>query len=304
MIYDTVIVGSGAGGLSAAIYACRAQMRFIVIDKFSGSVGQISGSSRVDNYPGLYGLNGYELGMKLRSHAEALGAEFIEGEVTKIASDGESYRILLQSGEPLQSRTVVYAAGTEPKKPNIKGIDLFSGRGVSYCAVCDGAFFKGKDVIVIGGGDSAVGDALFLASIAREVVLIHRRNEFRANRTNVEKAEKLPNIRFILGAEVKELLGDDRISAVRVVQGCKEFALDTNGVFIAVGSRPATEPLKGIVELDDGGYVIAGEDCVTSARGIFAAGDVRSKPMKQLITAAADGANSIRSAELYLMRNS
>lgn len=304
MIYDTIIVGSGAAGLSAAVYAGRSQMNFIVLDKLSGSVGQISGSSRVDNYPGLYGESGYELGMKFRRHAQALGAKFVEGEAVSIVSDGDAFKILLQSGEALQSRTVVYAAGTEPIKPEIKGLELFSGRGVSYCAVCDGAFFKGKVTVVVGGGDSALGDAIYLASMAKEVYVIHRRNELRANRSLCEKAEKTENIHFILNAEVKEILGDKKVTAIRFIHNCKEVVLYTDGIFIAVGSRPATAPLKGSVEMNDGGYIIAGEDCVTSAKGIFAAGDVRLKPMKQLITAAADGANSIHSAELYLMHNS
>lgn len=304
MIYDTVIVGSGTAGLSAAVYAGRAQMNFIVIDKFRGSIGQISGSSRVDNYLGLYGVSGFELGMKFRRHALEFGAEFIEGEAVRIVSDGKIYTILLKSGEALQAKTVVYAAGTEPIKPDIKGIELFSGKGVSYCAVCDGAFFKEKNVAVIGGGDSALGDALFLAPIAAKVYVIHRRNELRANKTLCQRAEETENIRFILDAEVKEFVGGERISSIRYVQDCKEKSLDTDGAFIAVGSKPATEPLEGLVDMTEGGYIIAGEDCVTSAQGIFAAGDVRLKPMKQLITAAADGANSIHSAELFLMRNS
>lgn len=302
MIYDTVIAGSGAAGLSAAIYAGRARLKFIVVDKFSGSVGQISGSSRVDNYPGLYGESGYELGMKFRRQAQALGAEFIEGEVTKVISDGELYRITLKSEEPLQTRTLVYATGAESKKPDIKGLERFSGRGVSYCAVCDGAFYKNKDVVVIGGGDSAVADALFLSSTAKTVTVIHRRDELKANKTNVEKAKSAANIRFMLNAEVKEILGEEKLSAVRIATDCKEEVLDTSGVFVAIGSKPATDPLKGVVEMNEDGYILAGEDCVTSAKGIFAAGDVRLKPLKQLLTAAADGANSIHSAEGYLRK--
>lgn len=300
MVYDTVIAGSGAAGLSAAIYAGRARLKFIVVDKFSGSVGQISSSSRVDNYPGLYGESGYELGMKFRKQAQALGAEFIEGEVTKVISDGELYRIMLKSRESLQAKTVVYATGAEPKKPAIKGLERLSGSGVSYCAVCDGAFYKNKDVVVIGGGDSAVADALFLSSTAKTVTVVHRRDELKANKTNVEKARSTPNIRFLLNAEVKEILGEEKLSAVRITADCKEEVLDTSGVFVAIGSKPATDPLKGVVEMNEDGYILAGEDCVTSAKGIFAAGDVRLKPLKQLLTAAADGANSIHSAEGYL----
>lgn len=303
MIYDSIIIGSGTAGLSAAVYASRAQMNYIVLDKQSGSVGQITGSSRVDNYLGLYGESGYELGMKFRRHAQALGAKFVEGEAVRIVSDGEIYRIILKSDEPLQTKTIVYAAGTEPIKPEIKGLEQFSGKGVSYCAICDGAFYKGKVAAVVGGGDSALGDAIFLASIAKEVYIIHRRDEFRASRDLCKRAEETGNIHFILNAQVKEILGNDRVASLRITQECKDHELNTDGVFIAVGSRPATEPLEGIVEMNEGGYIIAGEDCMTSARGIFAAGDVRFKPLKQLITAAADGANSIHSADTFLMRN-
>lgn len=304
MVYDIIIVGSGAAGLSAAVYAGRAQLSFAVIDKISGSIGQISGSSRVDNYLGLYGESGFELGMKFRRHAEKFGAKFIEGEVVKVVSEGVFYQVTLQSGEALQTKTVVYAAGTKPVKPDIEGLERFSGKGVSYCAVCDGAFYKDKVVTVIGGGDSALGDALFLAPIAAEVYVIHRRSELRANKTLCRRAEEAENIHFILDAQVREIVGGERVNTVRYAASCKEESLNTNGVFIAVGSRPATDPLRGLVELNEGGYVIAGEDCVTSAEGIFAAGDVRTKPMKQLITAAADGANSVHSVELFLMRNS
>lgn len=300
MVYDIIIVGSGAAGLSAAVYAGRAQLSFAVIDKISGSIGQISGSSRVDNYLGLYGESGFELGMKFRRHAEKFGAKFIEGEVVKVVSEGGFYQVMLQSGEALQAKTVVYAAGTKPVKPDIEGLERFSGKGVSYCAVCDGAFYKDKVVTVIGGGDSALGDALFLAPIAAEVYVIHRRSELRANKTLCRRAEETENIHFILDAQVREIVGGERVNTVRYAASCKEESLNTNGVFIAVGSRPATDPLRGLVELNEGGYVIAGEDCVTSAEGIFAAGDVRTKPMKQLITAAADGANSVHSAEKFL----
>ncbi len=300
MVYDIIVVGSGAAGLSAAVYAGRAQLSFAVIDKISGSIGQISGSSRVDNYLGLYGESGFELGMKFRRHAEKFGAKFIEGEVVKVVSKGVFYQVTLQSGEALQAKTVVYAAGTKPVKPDIEGLERFSGKGVSYCAVCDGAFYKDKVVTVIGGGDSALGDALFLAPIAAEVYVIHRRSELRANKTLCRRAEEAENIHFILNAQVRKIVGGERVNTVRYAVGCKEESLNTNGVFIAVGSRPATDPLRGLVELNEGGYVIAGEDCVTSAEGIFAAGDVRTKPMKQLITAAADGANSVHSAEKFL----
>lgn len=299
MIYDTIIAGSGAAGLSAAVYAARAELKFIVIEKNYMGTGQIAESERVDNYLGLYGENGYDLGEKFRSHAEALGTEFVEGEVTKVIPENGIYRLVTDEGEYM-ARTVIYAAGASHRKLGIKGEAELSGRGVSYCAVCDGAFFKGKDVAVIGGGDTALGEALYLSDIARRVYLIHRRDEFRANRSLCRRVLEKENIETVMSAVPEEITGESSVDGIRVMTDGGEKNIPVQGVFIAVGTAPASAPVEGIVRTDEKGYIIAGEDCVTSAEGIFAAGDVRAKPLRQVITAAADGANSVYSAEKYL----
>lgn len=300
MIYDTIIIGSGAAGLSAAIYASRSEMNFIVIEKIFMGTGQIAESERVDNYPGLYGENGYDLGEKFRSHAETLGARFIEGEVTKIAPINGIYTVYLQDGSEFETKTVIFAAGASHRKLGVKGEEELSGRGVSYCAVCDGAFYKNKVAAVVGGGDTALGDALYLSKIASKVYLIHRRDEFRANKSLCRKVAETENIETVMNAIPIEIVGDNRVEGIRINHNGREETLDVNGVFVAVGTVPGSEPLSGVVQTDGGGYIIAGEDCITSEKGIFAAGDVRTKPLRQVVTAAADGANSIYSAEKYI----
>lgn len=302
-MYDTVIIGSGPAGLSAAVYAKRAALSAIVIEKNYCGTGQIAESERVDNYLGLYGENGFELGEKFRAHAEALGTEFYEGEVTNIAPTNEGYKVNLSDGGSILTKTIVYAAGASHRKLDIKGEAEFSGKGVSYCAVCDGTLYKGKNVAVIGGGDTALGDALFLSKIAEKVYLVHRREEFRANKALQERVRSAGNIELVLNAVPVEIIGDKRVEALRIDRGGAEETLCVNGVFAAIGTVPNSSILQGLAELSPDGYVIAGEDCVTSAEGIFAAGDVRTKALRQVITAAADGANSILSVENYLSEN-
>lgn len=299
-MYDTLIIGSGPAGLSAAIYAKRAALKAAVIEKNYMGTGQIAESERVDNYPGLYGENGFDLGEKFRNHAKALGAEFIEGEVNEISPGNKGYRVTLSDGEELLTKTIVYAAGTVRRRLGIEGEERLYGKGVSACAVCDGAFYKGKIAAVIGGGDTALGDAVFLSRIAEKVYLIHRRDAFRANKVLQEQVRKAENIELILNAVPTEIMGEKRVEALKVNKGGEEKILPLNGVFVAVGSVPASSLLKGLVKLSPEGYIAAGEDCTTSAAGIFAAGDIRTKPLRQVVTAAADGANSILSVEQYL----
>ncbi len=301
-LYDVIIIGSGPAGLSAAIYAKRACLNAVVCEKEYMGTGQIAESSRVDNYPGMFGENGYDLGEKFRSHAEALGADFFEGEAESIIPDENGYTVKFADGQTLSGRTIVYAAGTYRRRLNIKGEHEFSARGISYCAVCDGAFYKDKDTAVIGGGDTALSDALFLSDIAKNVYVIHRRDAFRANEALVEKVKQTPNITLILNAVPVEFIGDNMLTAVKYIQNGEEKTLPVGGSFTAIGSIPNTDMLKGIAELDDNGYIAAGEDGVTSAKGIFAAGDVRTKSLRQVITAAADGANCIDSIKKYLQQ--
>lgn len=301
-MYDTIIIGSGPAGLSAAVYASRAALNALVIEKVYGGSGQIAESERVDNYLGLYGENGFELGEKFRSHAEALDAQFYEGEVTEIAPEAEGYRLKLADGSDFLTKTVVYAAGASHRKLGVKGEAELSGRGVSYCAVCDGAFYKGKTVAVIGGGDSALGDALFLSKIAEKVYLVHRRDAFRANKRTQEQVFAAENIELVLSATPTEIVGGKRVEALAVEQAGETKTLPVSGVFVAVGTVPNSDLLRGLVELTPNGYVVAGEEGITSAEGIFAAGDVRTKALRQVITAASDGANSILSVENYLSK--
>jgi thioredoxin reductase (NADPH) len=299
-MYDVMILGSGPAGLSAAVYANRAGLSFAVIEKEYMGTGQIAYTEQVDNYLGYYGIDGFSLGEKFREHAEALGTEFIEGEVTELSRTDSGWKALLSDGNSIEARTVIYAFGASPKKLGIAGEEEFSGRGVSYCALCDGAFFEGKTVTVVGGGDTALGDALYLSKTAEKVYIMHRRNEFRANASLVKKAEETANIEFILEAVPTEIIGADSVTGVKYTQNGTEQNLSTDGVFVAVGSLPNTALLGGTADLDERDYVIADESCITSAEGLFAAGDVRTKAVRQVITAAADGANALVSALNYI----
>lgn len=298
--YDTVIIGSGPAGLSASIYARRAQLRAVTVEREYDGTGQIADSERVDNYPGLYGESGYDLGEKFRSHALALGASFLTGEVTALTPTADGYAVSLADGTTLCTRTVLYAAGARPRRLDIPGEEIYRGRGVSYCAVCDAAFYRGRDVAVVGGGDTALQDALLLAKGARIVTLIHRRAEFRAHRALQEAVRGTANIRLLLNAVPVAITGDKKVQALTVRQDGAEQTLPLDGVFVAVGTQPNSALLQGLAALDERGYVCAGEDGVTSAPGLFAAGDVRQKPLRQVVTAAADGACCIQSIERYL----
>lgn len=299
-MYDVIIIGSGPAGLSAAIYAQRAKLRAAVIEKEYMGTGQIAESSRVDNYPGIYGESGYDLGERFRTHAEKSGAEFIEAEVTEIVPQDGGYLINCSGGQSFKTRAVIYATGTYRRRLGIKGEKEFSARGISYCAVCDGAFFEGKPVAVIGGGDTALSDALYLSQMCEKVYIIHRRENFRGNELLQEKVKNTENIELILNAVPVEFVGDKLLNAVKYVQNGEEKLLSVSGSFTAIGSIPGTELVRGIVALDDNGYIKAGEDGITSAKGIFAAGDVRTKQLRQVVTAASDGANCVESVRRYL----
>lgn len=299
-MYDIIILGSGPAGLSAAVYASRAGLKFAVIEKEYMGTGQIAYTEQVDNYLGFYGIDGFSLGEKFREHAEALGTEFIEGEVTELSMNNDCWKAILSDDNSFEAKAVIYALGASPKKLEIAGESEFAGKGVSYCALCDGAFFEGKTIAVIGGGDTALSDALYLSKMAEKVYLIHRRDQFRANASLVKKAEETSNIEFILEAVPTEIIGEDSVTGIKLNQKSVEKTLSTDGVFVAVGSLPNTALLSGTADLNEKGYVIADESCVTSAEGLFAAGDVRTKEVRQVITAAADGANAVISAVNFI----
>lgn len=294
---DAIIIGSGPAGLAAAIYGKRANLNIAVVEKEYEGTGQIAESSCVDNYLGLPGINGYDLGEQFRNHAVDFGVDFIEHEVVAIEKQPGGWKIAFEDGSSKEARTVIYAAGAQPRKADVPGEDRYIGKGVSYCAICDGAFYKGKTVAVLGGGDTAVDEALYLSELCEKVYLIHRRTEFRGAAQRVEQARKKANIEFVLGETVKEFVGGEKLTAVRLNSGT---SIELNGVFVAYGSKPQTELLRGIVALDDSGYVVANEDGRTSQEGFFVAGDVRTKTLRQVVTAVSDGANAITSVAEYI----
>lgn len=301
MVYDVIIIGSGPAGLAAAIYGKRARLRTLVIEKQPMSGGQILNTYEVDNYPGLPGIGGFELGQKFREHAEKMETEFVTAEVTGIAEEEEIKRVLTDKGE-YETKTIILATGANHRKLGVPGEEELCGMGVSYCATCDGAFFRGRTVAVVGGGDVALEDALFLARACKKVYLIHRRNEFRGAKVLQEQVAQAENIEVIWDTVVEEIKGDGQVQALALFDKKKEekSELPVDGVFIAVGIEPNTAQIEDAVELDEGGYIIAGENTKTSVQGIFAAGDVRTKPLRQVVTAAADGANAITAVENYL----
>lgn len=294
---DVLIIGSGPAGMTAAIYAKRANLNVLIVEKEYEGTGQMAESSRIDNYPGFYGINGYELGEKIREHAESLEVEFLEDEATVFESNENGFLVTLESGTKLETKTVIYTAGASHRKLNVSGSEAFENKGISYCAACDGAFYKDKEAAVIGGGNSALDDALLLSDICKKVYLIHRRNEFRGNRSTLARLEKKENVEIIRNANVKEITGTKKVENILLDTG---KSLDVQGVFVAVGMIPQTESLKDFVELDKSGYIKSDEDGITSKAGFFAAGDVRTKKLRQIITAAADGANAADSAIHYI----
>ena len=301
-MYDLIIVGAGPAGLAAAIYAARAELNFIVLEKEMMSGGQIINTYEVDNYPGLYHLGGFDLAMKFREHADALGATFITGEVEKIEETSEGKKIICKDGTEYETKTVLLSGGAKHRKLEVPGEDKLAGSGVSYCATCDGAFFRGKEVAVVGGGDVAVEDALFLARLCKKVYVSHRRDTFRAAKTLVTRLTETENVEIIYDSVVKEIQGNFKVEALQLQnkKTSEERSISLDGVFIAVGMLPETSNYEGLVEVDATGYIVADETGVTSNPGIFAAGDIRTKALRQVVTAASDGANAIQSIERYL----
>lgn len=301
MLYDVIIIGSGPAGLAAAIYAQRAKLSCVILEREYMSGGQVVNTYEVDNYPGLPGIGGFELGMKFREHGEKLGAEFVHAEMKSIIIEEAVKRVITDKGE-FEARAVILAMGAAYRKLNVPGEKELTGMGVSYCATCDGAFFKGRTVAVVGGGDVAAEDALFLARVCEKVYLIHRRDELRAAKILQEKVLSCNNIEMIWDTEVAELCGDDHLESARLrnKKTGEESKLILDGIFIAVGTVPNTQQVKGLVEMDEGGNILADENGYTSVPGVFAAGDLRRKQLRQIITAAADGANAITSVTNYL----
>ena len=305
-IYDLIIIGSGPAGLAAAVYAQRACLDTLVIEQSTVSGGQILNTYEVDNYPGYPGISGYELGMKLREHADKLGAHFKEDTVLKIEDKGpKEVKRVIGMNATYEARTLILATGASHKKLGIPGETELAGAGVSYCATCDGAFFKDKTAVVVGGGNMAVEDAIFLSRICKKVYLLHRRDELRADEILQESLSACENVEMIWNSVAVEIQGTECVTRLKIrnVLDDTESVIDTDGVFIAVGILPNTEKFKGLVKLDEAGYIIAGEEGITETPGVFAAGDIRTKMLRQVVTAVADGANAVTSAHNYLIRH-
>ena len=301
-MHDLIIIGSGPAGLSAAVYGRRAGFSTLVIEKNPMSGGQVLNTYEVDNYLGLPGINGFDMGMKFREHAEKMQAEFIEADVLGVEDMGD-YKLVKTTDGDYEAKAVIIASGASHSHLGVPGEEELSGMGVSYCATCDGAFFRGKTVAVVGGGDVAVEDAIFLARACEKVYLIHRRDSLRAAQSLQNTMLALPNVEVCWNSVVESINGDGKVQSITLLHknGGQKNELAVQGVFIAVGIRPNSESFITNIAADEKGYLIAGEDCATSMPGVFAAGDIRTKKLRQIVTAVADGANAVEGIQEYFL---
>lgn len=300
-VYDMIIVGGGPAGYTAALYAARAGLDVVVLEKLSAG-GQMALTHQIDNYPGFEeGIDGFTLAEKMQKQAERFGAKTLYAEVTRMNLD-ETPKTVETSEGTLQGRTVTLATGAGPRALGVAHEEALVGRGVAYCAACDGMFYRGKTVVVVGGGNSAAADALLLSRIARKVILVHRRDTLRATKVYHDPLMKAENVEFRWNSTVDALLHDDRLTGMRLkdVNTGETSELACDGVFVSVGRKPATALVQGQVELDGNGYIAADETTQTSVPGVYAVGDVRTKLLRQVVTAVADGAMAVHMAEEYL----
>lgn len=299
-VYDVIIIGAGPAGIAASIYASRAMLKFVLLDRFLPG-GAIAATHEIENYPGIYKVSGQELTDRMFAHAEALGTTFVSDDVVSLEVEGEIKKVITTQATYL-TRTIILATGASPRKLGMIGEEKFDGRGISYCATCDGAFFKQKIVAVIGGGDVAVEDAIYLSRLSKKVYLIHRRNELRAAKVSQTKLLNLPNVEVLWDSVLTEVKGEEVLEKM-IVENIKsktthEYPID--GVFVAVGMNPNSALLQRKVEMDQGGWIITNEDCETSVKGVYAVGDVRKKSLRQVVTGVADGAVAVFTLEKYL----
>lgn len=300
-ISDVIIIGGGPGGYTAALYSARAYLKTMVIEKLSAG-GQMATTSQVDNYPGFEeGVNGFELGEKMRQGAERFGVESLFAEVESVDLSAQPKVIHTSDGDYF-ARTVILATGANPREMGLEEEQKLKGRGVAYCATCDGMFYRNKTVVVVGGGNTAVADALFLSKICNKVYLVHRRDRLRASKSYMSALQQSLNIEFIWNAKVKEILHDKKVTGVVTedIESGDTIKVACDGVFVAIGRIPNTDLFKGQLELDEGGYIVADETTKTNLPGVFAVGDVRTKPLRQIVTATADGAVASKFAEEYI----
>lgn len=300
-IYDMIVVGGGPGGYTAALYAARAGLSTLVLEQLSAG-GQMALTEQIDNYPGYEeGIDGFTLAERMQRQAERFGAVTEYAQVERMELE-TSPKVLETSEGTFQARTVVLATGANPRELGVENEAALVGRGVAYCAACDGMRYKGKTVVVVGGGNSAAEDALLLSRIARQVILVHRRDTLRATKVYHEPLMQAENVQFCWNSTVTELLHGDQLTGVKLkdVNTGRETTIACDAVFVSVGRKPATELVRGQLELDQSGYVVADETTKTNLPGVFAVGDVRTKPLRQVVTAVADGALAVHMAEEYL----
>ena len=300
-VYDIIVIGGGPAGYTAALYGARAGLRVLVLEKLSVG-GQMALTHEIDNYPGYdEGIDGFELGQKMLRCALRFGAENKLSQVLSVDLKAQPKVVRTDSGD-YYGKTVVIATGAEPRKLGLSNEDAWLGQGVHYCAACDGMFYRGKTVVLVGGGNSAAAEALVLSRVAKKVILVHRRDSLRAEKAVAQAVQRAENVEIRWNSQVAELLGDSRVHGVviRNVQSGEESQIDCDGVFVSIGRVPSTQLVKDQLELDEVGYIRAGEDTKTSLPGVFAAGDVRTKAVRQIVTATADGAAAAFAAERFL----
>lgn len=300
-VYDVLVLGGGPGGYTAAMYAARSGLRTLVLERLAAG-GQMALTHQVDNYPGFdEGVDGFTLGMKMQQGAERFGAETVYADVQSTELDGKVKRLHTDQGT-FYGRTVIVATGANPRKLGLPMEQELTGKGVHYCAACDGMFYRGKTVVLVGGGNSAVADALVLSRVAKKVILVHRRDTLRASKIYHEPLQNTENIEFRWNSEVTALRHGDRVDGVVVrnrATGVEE-EVSCDGLFVSIGREPATALFKGQLDLDEAGYIIAGESTATNLPGVYAVGDVRTKAVRQIVTATADGAVAAHQIEEYL----
>ncbi len=301
IVYDMIIVGGGPGGYTSALYAARAGFNVLVLEKFSAG-GQMALTHQIDNYPGFEdGIDGFSLADKMKKQAERFGARSENAEVIKVNLTVNPKEIETAKGTFL-SKTVLLAAGANPRELGVDKETELIGRGIAYCASCDGMFYRGKTVVVVGGGNTAAADAILLSRIAKKVIIVHRRDTLKATRIYHEPLMNAENVEFKWDSTVTELLYEDKITGVKIknVKTGEESIIDCDGVFVSVGRKPATDFLGSQLDLDENGYIIADETTKTSIPGVYAVGDIRTKQLRQVVTAVSDGAMAVHSAEEYL----
>ena len=299
--YDMLIIGGGPGGYTAALYAARAGLSVAVLEKLSAG-GQMALSHQIDNYPGFVeGIDGFSLAMNMQSQAERFGAVTKLVEVTGMDLQTQPKKVDTSDGV-LYGKTVVFATGANPRQLGLPHEEELVGRGVGYCAACDGMFYRGKTVVVVGGGNTAAADALLLSRVAKKVYLVHRRDSLRATKVYHDPLMAAENVEFVWNSTPEEFLFEQKITGLRIknIKTGELRDIQCDGVFISIGRTPATDLVRGVLELDEGGYIVAGESTQTSLPGVFAVGDVRTKVLRQVVTAVSDGATAVHHAEEYL----